>query len=140
MSGAEALHYLRDLVTSVCCLTKKGTAENPLVVQPPASTPSVTTLTFGVASSTPFTISLPYTSATSLEIENFSATDWLSVTLPSPGGQLFYVPPGGSKVIAFSTPSTEICGTATVGSCTDASGTAGFTTDFYVQVTSISQT
>lgn len=134
MSGPYETHLLQQIAAILCCLSKRFDVDP---VTPPA--PSVTVLTMGVSSSTPFTVSLPYTSATSLEIENFSATDWLSVTLPSPGGQLFYVPPGGSKVIAFSTPSTEICGTATVGSCVDASGTAGFTSTFYVQVTSIQQ-
>lgn len=103
MSGAEALRYLRELVTSVCCLTKKGTTETPLVVQPAAGTPAMESdlLTFGVSDVTAVAHA-PDESFTSLEVQNFSSTYWMRAEILAFPGVYLFIPPGGSKVVAFS--------------------------------------
>lgn len=110
MAGAEVLKYLRDLVTSVCCIAKRGgDCEAPVFVQNCTDTAEPTA---GAAISLRPAVTNPTILAgatpgeyTSYEVENFHPTFWLYVEgLVTAGNPTvnFLVPPNGSKVIAFS--------------------------------------
>lgn len=88
-----------------CCLIGKGTAENPLVVQPTAAEPGVFTQP-RLMTVNPTTGASVSGSWTSYEVENLHPTHWLLVegmtTLGNGTAGTFVVPPKSSKVIALS--------------------------------------
>ncbi len=139
MLGALGTKLLTTIQQAVCCLAKRGeSCEAPVFVRNCAGT-GTPDVAFSVAvflTNAAVPVTLPFSEATSMEVENFSTNDFLGVELSNE--QTFYVPPGGSKVIAFSTPSTILGGNVTLTPAADAEGTPG-TGACHAQITLINQ-
>lgn len=130
--GAEAMKYLRDLVQSVCCIAKK--------VNPDPATIAVQQFYWeaGEGLVNPALVPLSNPQNTSLEVENFSESDFLIATLPN--GSQIVIPPGGSKVIAVSAATTDLGGSLILTSqLLTLGGDTGVTADYAVQITEIYQ-
>lgn len=127
--GAEAMNYLRSLVQSVCCIARKANPDPAIV--------GVTNLAFETAGNA-LLGPLSFAQAnTSVEVENFAASDWILFVPTFATGSGFWIPPGGSKVIAVST--QALGGTYTIGVYDAQGGSNAVSEDFSVQITEISQ-
>jgi len=129
MAGSLELRLLSDIQKALCCVANKVTA-------PPAATIVVTQQTLTPVTSDDFTGTFANAN-TSVEIENFAASDWLRLSADFAPGDFFWIPPGGSKVIATSAPTMG--GRYTIQVFDTFGGTAGVSETVNIQITEIYQ-
>lgn len=126
MAGALELKLLTDIAQAVCCAAKERAAATIVTTQQ----------TLTPVTSDDFTGTFANAN-TSIEIENFAASDWLRLSADFAPGSYFWIPPGGSKVIATSAPTMG--GDYTVQVFDTFDGTAGVSETVNIQITEIYQ-
>ena len=129
MLGALATQLLTQIQQAVCCLAKKVTA-------PDAASIVCTqhTLTISTSDDVTGTFANPNTS---IEIENFAETHWLRLSAEFAPDEFFWIPPGGSKVIATTAPTMG--GSYTIQVFDAFGGSAGVWDTVNFQITEIYQ-
>ena len=129
MADPLLVNILTSIQQALCCIANKVTA-------PASATIVVTQQTLTPATSDEFTGTFANAN-TSIEIENFATSDWLRLSADFAPGDFFWIPPGGSKVIATSAPTMS--GSYTIQVFDTFGGTAGVSETVNIQITEIYQ-
>ena len=123
--------FLTDIAQAVCCMAKTVNA----TLEPIASVSQWTVASpENTVAYTPSGFPTD-TLFTSIEVENFSDTYWLKVEPLGMAGAIFWVPPGGTKVIALSAPLIPWTGDISVYDAFEGTLTVPSPGDVDVQVT-----
>lgn len=128
MADPLLVNILTSIQQALCCVANKVNADPATIV--------VTQETLTLATSDDFTGTFANKN-TSIEIENFAASDWLRFSADFMPGSYIWIAPGTSKIIATSAPTMD--GDFTVAVFDAFEGTAAVSETVNVQITAIYQ-